>query len=167
LAARLSEAEGHGRSRTEFHARPRCKYLIRVVNAVVNEGITSLAVVLDSFDCLASQATAFRQIIRRDLPAGRSFGKCKIRGLSCGGEASAVMRLLAPIAFAVLCGCATQVGEAYWVRTDGGLLNGKHFEADRTACIAEVQKSGGTTAAAGEAFRDCMTRRGYLQQLPQ
>ena len=72
----------------------------------------------------------------------------------------AVMRLLAPMAFVVLCGCATQVGEAYWARTDGGALNGKQFEADRAACMS-------TQAAAADGFRFCMMRRGYLQQLPQ
>jgi hypothetical protein len=82
------------------------------------------------------------------------------------------MRLLAPKAFVVmvfvvLCGCATQVGEAYWVRTDGGPLNGKQFEADRAACMSEVQKGGGTQAAAADALRACMIRRGYLQHLPQ
>jgi hypothetical protein len=82
-------------------------------------------------------------------------------------EAVAVMRLLAPMAFVVLCGCATQVGEGYWLRTDGGPLNGKQFEADRAACLSEVQKGGGTQAAAADALRACMTRRGYLQQLPQ
>jgi hypothetical protein len=75
------------------------------------------------------------------------------------------MRLLAPIAFVVLCGCATHVGEPFWVRTDGGALNGKQFEADRTACVAEVQKGDG--AAPGNAVRACMAQRGYLQQLPQ
>jgi hypothetical protein len=44
------------------------------------------------------------------------------------------MRLLVPIAFVVLCGCATQVGDSFWVRTDGGLLNSQQFEADRAAC---------------------------------
>jgi hypothetical protein len=77
------------------------------------------------------------------------------------------MRLLAPIAFVVLCGCATQVGQPYWVRIDGDPLNGKQFEADRAACIAEVQKGDGPIAAPGDAVRVCMTRRGYLQQLPQ
>jgi len=76
------------------------------------------------------------------------------------------MRLLAPVAFVVLCGCATQVGEPYWARTDGAALNGHQFEADRTACLAEVQSSDGTTAS-GDPFRACMTRRGYLQLMPQ
>jgi len=79
----------------------------------------------------------------------------------------AVMRLLAPMAFVVLCGCATQVGEAYWARTDGVPLNGKQFEADRAACMSEAQKGGGTQAATADAVRFCMMRRGYLQQLPQ
>ena len=83
------------------------------------------------------------------------------------GKASAVMRLLAPIAFVVLCGCATQVGQAYWVRTDGGPLNGKQFEADRAACMAEAQKADGSKAAPDNAVRVCMRQRGYLQKLPQ
>ena len=77
------------------------------------------------------------------------------------------MQLLAPLACIVLCGCATQVGEAYWVRTNGGPLNNKQFEADRAACMAEVQKSDGPIAAPGNAVSICMTRRGYLLQLPQ
>jgi hypothetical protein len=77
------------------------------------------------------------------------------------------MRLLAPIAFVVLCGCASHVGEPFWVRADGGALNGKQFEVDRAACIAEVQKGDNPFAAPGNAVRVCMTQRGYLQQLPQ
>jgi DNA-directed RNA polymerase, mitochondrial len=38
-------------------------HLIRVVNATANEGITSIAVVHDSFGCLAPQALRFRGII--------------------------------------------------------------------------------------------------------
>jgi hypothetical protein len=83
------------------------------------------------------------------------------------GEASAVMRLLAPLAFVVLCGCATRVGEPFWVRTDGGPLNGKQFEADRAACMLEAQQGDGPIAAPGNAVRVCMAQRGYLQQLPQ
>ena len=83
------------------------------------------------------------------------------------GEASAVMRLLAPIAFVALCGCATQVGEGHWVRTDGRPLDGKQFEADRAACMAEVQNVDGPIAAPGNAVGVCMARRGYLLQFPQ
>jgi hypothetical protein len=77
------------------------------------------------------------------------------------------MRLLALIALVVLCGCATRVGEPFWVRTDGGALNGKQFETDRAACVAEVQQGDGAIAAPGNAVRVCMAQRGYLQQLPQ
>jgi hypothetical protein len=77
------------------------------------------------------------------------------------------MRLLAPIAFVVLCGCATHVGDSFWVRADGGPLNGKQFEADRAACMAEAQKGEGPIATPGNAVRVCMAQRGYLQQLPQ
>ena len=77
------------------------------------------------------------------------------------------MRLLAPIAFVVLCGCASRVGEPFWVRTDGGALNGKQFEADRAACTAEVQKGDGPIAAPGNSVRVCMAQRGYLEQFPQ
>jgi len=76
------------------------------------------------------------------------------------------MRLLAPLAFVVLCGCATEVSEPFWVRTDGIPLNGKQFEADRAACMAEAQKEG-PIAAPGNAVRVCMAQRGYLQQLAQ
>jgi hypothetical protein len=77
------------------------------------------------------------------------------------------MRVLALIAFVVLCGCATQVGDSFWVRTDGGLLNSQQFEADRAACIAEAQKDEGPVAGPGNAVRVCMAQRGYLLQLPQ
>ena len=76
----------------------------------------------------------------------------------CGAsEAVVVMRLLAPMAFVVLCGCASQVGEPFWVRTDGGPLNGKQFEADRVSCIDEAQKGDGPIAAPGNAVRVCLT----------
>jgi len=39
-------------------------HLIRVVNAAASEGITSIAVVHDSFGCLAPQAREFHRIIR-------------------------------------------------------------------------------------------------------
>jgi hypothetical protein len=77
------------------------------------------------------------------------------------------MRLLAPIAFVVLCGCATQVGGSFWVRTDGIPLDRQKFEADRAACVAETQKGEGPIAGPGNAVRVCMAQRGYLQQLPQ
>jgi hypothetical protein len=77
------------------------------------------------------------------------------------------MRLLVPLAFVMLCGCATRVGEPFWVRTDGGLLNGPQFEADRAACMVEAQKGDGPISAPGNAVRVCLTQRGYLQQPPQ
>jgi hypothetical protein len=77
------------------------------------------------------------------------------------------MRLLVPIAFVVLCGCATQVGDSFWVRTDGIPLDQRKFEADRAACVAEAQKGEGAIASPGNAVRVCMAQRGYLQQLPQ
>jgi hypothetical protein len=87
------------------------------------------------------------------------------------GDASlgavAPMRLLAPLAFIVLCGCTSHVSDPFWVRADGGALNGKQFEADRAACVAEAQKGEGPIAAPGNAVRVCMTQRGYLQQFPQ
>jgi DNA-directed RNA polymerase len=42
-------------------------HLIRVVNAAVSEGIINVAVVHDSFSCMAPQARRFNQIIRREL----------------------------------------------------------------------------------------------------
>jgi DNA-directed RNA polymerase len=39
-------------------------HLIRVVNAAAGEGITSIAVVHDSFGCLAAQARELHRIIR-------------------------------------------------------------------------------------------------------
>jgi DNA-directed RNA polymerase len=42
-------------------------HLIRVVNAAASEGITSLAVVHDSFGCLAPQARELHRIIRKQL----------------------------------------------------------------------------------------------------
>jgi hypothetical protein len=77
------------------------------------------------------------------------------------------MRLLAPIAFIVLCGCAAHVSDPFWVRTDGGPLDNKQFEADRAACMAAAQKGEGPIAAPGNAVRSCMARRGYLEQFPQ
>lgn len=77
------------------------------------------------------------------------------------------MRLLAPIAFVVLCGCATQVGDPFYVCNDGGTLNGKQFEVDRAACVAEAQNGEGPIAAPGNFVRVCLAQRGYLQQLPQ
>jgi DNA-directed RNA polymerase len=42
-------------------------HLMLTVNAAVAEGITSIATVHDSFGCLASRATRFRQIIREEF----------------------------------------------------------------------------------------------------
>jgi DNA-directed RNA polymerase, mitochondrial len=42
-------------------------HLINVVNAAVREGITSLAVVHDSFGCLAPQAHKLHLIIREEM----------------------------------------------------------------------------------------------------
>jgi hypothetical protein len=83
------------------------------------------------------------------------------------GEVSAVMRLLAPIACIVLCGCTAHVSDPFWVRSDGRPLDSKQFEADRAACMAEAQKGEGPEAAPGNAVRVCMAQRGYLEQFPQ
>jgi hypothetical protein len=77
------------------------------------------------------------------------------------------MRLLATLAFVVLCGCAAHVSDPFWVRADGRPLDGKQFEADRAACEAEAQKGQGPVAAPRNAVHVCMTLRGYLEQFPQ
>jgi len=55
--------------------------------------------------------------------------------------------------------CAAQT-EPTWVRTDGKPFVGTQFQADRSICNAEVDKS----AQPGEAFRSCMTQKGYRQK---
>jgi hypothetical protein len=58
-----------------------------------------------------------------------------------------------------LSACAAQT-ELSWVRADGKPVLGNQFEADRTGCNGEVQKS----AQPGDVFRTCMAQKGYRQQ---
>jgi DNA-dependent RNA polymerase len=46
---------------------PDAAHLLRTVNAAVNEGITSVATVHDSFGCLPSRAARFRRLIREEF----------------------------------------------------------------------------------------------------
>ena len=59
----------------------------------------------------------------------------------------------------VMSACAAET-ELTWVRTDGKPFVGTQFEADRTICNVEVDKS----TQPGEAFRSCMTQKGYRLQ---